>query len=72
MNSTHYVYSKYFKRYSSQQEIIDFLLALDPELKATDDFSPTLKQTIKFHNFETSHQTIQCPSDLLSKNENSI
>ena len=65
MNSTHYVYSKYFKRYSSQQEIIDFLLALDPELKAANDFYPTIKQTIKIYNFETFHQAIQHTSDLL-------
>ena len=66
INSTNYFYSKCFKRYISQQEIIDFLLALDPELKATYDFYQTIKQTIKLHNFEAFHHAIQHPSDLLS------
>ena len=38
INSSHYIYFKCFKRYLSRQEIIDFLLAFDSELKTTDDF----------------------------------
>lgn len=66
INSTNYFYSKCFKRHISQQEIIDFLLALDPELKATYDFYQTIKHTIKLYNFEVFHHAIQHPSDLLS------
>ena len=65
INSTPYFYSKCFKKYISQRKIINFLLALDPELKAANDFYPTIKQTIKIYNFETFHQAIQHTSDLL-------
>ena len=66
IHSTHYFYSNCFKKQISQQEIIDFLLALDPELKATYDFYQTIKQAIKLRNFDAFHHAIQNPSDLLS------
>ena len=66
IHSTHYFYSKCFKKYISQKEIVDFLLALDPELKATYDFYQTIKQAIKLRNFDAFHHAIQNPSDLLS------
>ena len=73
IHSTHYFYSNCFKKQISQQEIIDFLLALDPELKATYDFYQTIKQAIKLRNFDAFHHAIQNPSDLLSpENENSF
>lgn len=66
INSTNYFYSKCFKRYLSQQDILDFLLALDPELRATYDFYQTIKQAIHLRNFDAFHHAISHPSDLLS------
>ena len=66
LNATHYFYSNCFKKMISQQEIIDFLLALDPELKETYDFYQTVQQAIKLRNLEIFHHAIQHPSDLLS------
>ena len=66
LNATHYFYSNCFKKMISQQEIIDFLLALDPELKETYDFYQTIQQALKLRNFDTFHYSIQHPSDLLS------
>ena len=66
INSTDYFYSKCFKRYISQQEIIDSLLSLDPELRATYDFYQTIKQAINLRNLDVFHYAIQHPSDFLS------
>ncbi|BEH90577.1 ISL3 family transposase [Turicibacter faecis] len=66
LSATHYFYSNCFKKMISQQEIIDFLLALDPELKETYDFYQTVQQAIKLRNLEIFHHAIQHPSDLLS------
>ena len=66
LNSTDYFYSNCFKRHISQQEIVDFLINLSPELKESYDFYQTIKQAINLQKLDAFHHAIQNSSDLLS------
>ena len=66
LNSLKFDYSRCFKKLISQYEIVEFLLSIDPELKATYDFYQDVLYAIKHRNFDAFHHAIHHASDLLS------
>lgn len=66
LNSLDFFYSPCFKKMISQYEIVEFLLSLDEELKATYDFYQDVLFSIKHRKFNFFNQTIENPPTNLS------
>ena len=66
LDGVNYYYCPCFKKQMTPFDIVESLLSLAPELRATYDFYQTIKQAIKLRNFDAFHHAIQHPSDLLS------
>lgn len=64
LDGVNYYYCPCFKKQMTLFDIVESLLALTPELKATYDFYQTIKQAIKLRHFDDFHHAIQHPSGL--------
>ena len=64
--STTYHYSHCFKRPMSQRDIVDFLINLDPELKATYDFYQSILYAITIRSVDAFNLALQEATPLIS------
>ncbi|WP_415874663.1 transposase [Clostridium sp.] len=66
MNYTTYKYHRSFKKTMREIDIINYLIDLDPELKATYELYHDIKHCMKHKNFELLKQTLSNVNNLIS------